>query len=136
MVSLQYEDTEILDLDPEFFISLLDHVCNNEGKSLYEIAIVFCSDEFLLDINNRFLNHDYYTDIITFDYVEDEKISGDLMISIDRVKDNALTEGVGFKEELNRVVIHGVLHLLGYDDKSSDEALLMREKEAFYLGFT
>ena len=136
MVSLQYEDTEILDLDPEFFISLLDHVCINECKSLNEIAIVFCSDEFLLDINNRFLNHDYYTDIITFDYVEDEKISGDLMISIDRVKDNALTEGVGFKEELNRVVIHGVLHLLGYDDKSSDEALLMREKEAFYLGFT
>jgi len=114
----------------------LDRVCINEGKSLKEIAIVFCSDEFLLDINNRFLNHDYYTDIITFDYVEDEKISGDLMISIDRVRDNALTEGVSFKEELNRVVIHGVLHLLGYGDKSSDEVLLMREKESFYLGFT
>jgi len=136
MVSLQYEDTEILDLDPEFFVSLLDQVCNNEGKSLKEIAIVFCSYEFLLDINNRFLNHYYYTDIITFDYVEDEKISGDLMISIDRVRDNALTEGVSFKEELNRVVIHGVLHLLGYGDKSSDEVLLMREKESFYLGFT
>lgn len=136
MVTIQYEDTEILDLSPEFFVSLLKRICENEGKSLKEIALVFCSDSFLLDVNNRFLNHDYYTDIITFDYVEGNEISGDLMISVDRVRDNAEQEGVIFINELHRVIIHGTLHLLGYGDKSNEEISVMREKEDFYLGFT
>ena len=81
---------------------------------------MFCSDDYLLEINKKHLNHDYYTDIITFDYSE-KKISGDLLISIDRVKENAKTFSVSFIHELNRVVIHGVLHLCGYNDKTEEE---------------
>ena len=136
MVLLQYEDTEILDLDPEFFASWLSEVCSKEGKVLSEISIVFCSDNYLLDINRKFLDHDYYTDVITFDYVEDLNIIGDILISIDRVRDNAQGLGVTFNNELKRVIVHGVLHLLGYKDKSEEEELLMRSKEDFYLGFT
>lgn len=136
MVLLQYEDTEILDLDPEFFASWLSEVCSKEGKVLSEISIVFCSDNYLLDINRKFLDHDYYTDVITFDYVEDLNIIGDILISIDRVRDNAQGLGVTFNNELKRVVVHGVLHLLGYKDKSEEEEFLIRSKEDFYLGFT
>jgi rRNA maturation RNase YbeY len=136
MVSIQYEDMEILDVSPEFFISWLSKVCKKEKCALGEIGIVFCSDSYILDANNRFLNHDYYTDIITFDYREDNVISGDLLISVDRVRDNAEQEGIDWKVELNRVVVHGVLHIVGYTDKSSQDQIVMREKENFYLGFT
>ena len=136
MVHIQYEDTEILDLDPEFFVSWLSKVCSDEGKVLMAVSLVFCSDDYLLGVNRKFLNHDYYTDIITFDYVEGINISGDLLISIDRVRDNASREKVSLKQELDRVVVHGVLHLLGYKDKSKSEEQLMRSKEDYYLGFT
>ena len=136
MVHIQYEDTEILDLDPEFFVSWLSKVCSKEGKELTELSLVFCSDDYLLEVNKKFLNHDYYTDIITFDYIEGVNVSGDLLISVDRVRDNANKEEVSFNQELNRVVVHGVLHLLGYKDKSKSEEQLMRSKEDYYLGFT
>ena len=100
-----------------------------KGKSVGEINIVSCSDELLLDTNVRFLEHDYYTDIITFDNTEGDLISGDLMISFDRVKENAKNESVQFQEELRRVIIHGVLHLIGYGDKTDDEAKEMRAQE-------
>lgn len=128
MVELFFEDTDVLDLSPEFFVSWLSRVCALEKRTLEEISIVFCSDEYLLGLNKEYLSHDYYTDIITFDYYT-EDVTGDLFISIDRVRENAINNDVLFDNELRRVVAHGVLHLLGYGDKSKEEASLMRKKE-------
>lgn len=136
MVLIQYEDTEILDVNPEFFVSWFTKVCEEEGCVLGDIGVVYCSDSYILNANKQFLDHDYFTDIITFDYREGDIISGDLLISIDRVKDNAVAIGVDWTHELNRVMVHGLLHIIGYADKSSDEEKLMRSKEDFYLGFT
>ena len=105
----------------------------NEHKLPGEISVIFCSDDYLLKINEQYLNHNYYTDIVTFDYVENSVISGDLFISIERIKENAGEMGVSFDEELHRVIFHGVLHLCGYKDKTEAEKKLMREKEDFYL---
>jgi len=104
-----------------------------ENKKVGDITVLFCSDEYILSINNQYLKHDYYTDIITFDYCEENIISGDLIISIDRVKENAHDGDELFIDELHRVIIHGILHLLGYKDKSKTESKEMREKENFYL---
>lgn len=104
-----------------------------EGKNLSDINYIFCSDEYLLELNRSALDHDYYTDIITFDYCEGNVVSGDLFISIDRVADNAKTLNHNFIDELHRVMIHGVLHLCGYKDKSKKEEELMRKKEDYYL---
>lgn len=101
-------------------------VIENNNKKVGEIAYIFCSDEQLLEINKEFLNHDYYTDIITFDYSETDIVSGDLFISIDRIKDNAKTLDVSYQEELHRVIIHGILHLLGFKDKTDEESQNMR----------
>ena len=98
-------------------------------KKLGKISYLFCSDEMVYDYNLRFLNHDTYTDIITFDYVEGNLISGDIIISIDRVGENANSFSASFESELHRVIIHGVLHLLGFKDKSPDDAAMMRQKE-------
>lgn len=94
------------------------------------LSFVFCSDDYLLKINQDFLQHDYYTDIITFDYSEGNKISGDLMISVDRVRDNARQHTISFEDELSRVMIHGVLHLLGFGDKTFEESSKMRKLES------
>lgn len=128
MVDLFFEDTEVLDLDPEFFALWISKICELEGKKTEEISVVFCSDKYLLEMNKQYLDHDYYTDIITFDYYT-EDISGDLFISIDRVKENSEINNVSFDNELKRVVAHGILHLLGYGDKSEEESKLMRKKE-------
>lgn len=104
-----------------------------EGFVLADIAIVFCSDEYLLEINRKFLKHNYFTDIITFDYSEGKRLSGDLMISIDSVRDNASHYSTTFEQELRRVMIHGILHLAGYDDHSEEEKKIMRAKEDHYL---
>lgn len=104
-----------------------------EGGVLGEIAIVFCSDDYLLAINREYLKHDYFTDIITFDYSENGTVSGDLMISIDTVRSNAEKFGAGFDDELWRVMVHGVLHLLGYGDKTPEEETRMHALEDKYL---
>ena len=104
-----------------------------EKKFLDQISIIFCNDEYLLEINNRYLNHNYYTDIITFDYSEGNTISGDLYISIDMIKYNSNLYSVEIDEEFYRVIIHGILHLCGYKDKSSTEKENMTEKENSYL---
>ena len=98
-----------------------------------DLSFIFCFDEYLLKINKEYLNHDYYTDIITFHYVEGNIISGDIFISIDRVRDNAQQYGVSFENELSRVIIHGVLHLIGFDDKDESSQSIMRMKEDEYL---
>lgn len=105
----------------------------SEGKSLKDISVVFTDDDYLLEVNKQYLNHDYYTDVITFDYSSFPEVSGDIMISLDRVKDNAETLSVSFQEELNRVIYHGLLHLCGYKDKSGADEKLMRTKENYYL---
>ena len=107
----------------------ISEVIKTYGKKLGKINYLFCSDEYVYDANVRFLNHDTYTDIITFDYVEGNLVSGDIMISVDRVGENAKNLNVPFEQELHRVIIHGVLHLLGFKDKSESDAAIMREKE-------
>lgn len=129
MVSIHFEDIEILDLRPEFFDLWLSDVCQQEGKSLGDLSLIFCSDEYLLKMNVEHLNHDYYTDIITFDYSEGTTVCGDLFISLDRVRDNAASMDELFHVERNRVVVHGLLHLIGYGDKSNAESVVMRSKE-------
>lgn len=108
-------------------------VCSSESKKLGDIAFIFCSDDYILDVNVEYLGHDYYTDIITFDYCEGDRISGDLFISIDSVRDNAEHFGVDFETELNRVMVHGVLHLIGYDDHNDEDIKMMRAKEDYYI---
>nr|WP_294905548.1 rRNA maturation RNase YbeY [uncultured Lacibacter sp.] len=112
----------------------LNTIFRKEGLILAELNVIFCTDEALLEINRNFLKHDYYTDIITFPLsLKSEPIVAELYISIDRVKDNAKTGAVSFKQELHRVIFHGCLHLAGYGDKSSQQIKKMREREDHYL---
>ena len=105
-----------------------------EGSMLRSLNVIFCTDDALLVINRDFLNHDYYTDIITFPINKDKSsVEAELYISIDRVKENAKEGNVSFKEELHRVIFHGCLHLVGYNDKSSQQIKEMREREDHYL---
>lgn len=107
---------------------------NEEGKKMNTISFNLCSDEYILQLNNEALQHDYYTDIITFELNEkNEPIEGDIYISIDRVKDNAKSLNIPFLSELQRVLIHGILHLCGYKDKNAKEEKQMRAKENYYL---
>lgn len=108
-------------------------VAESEIKKLGNINIIFCSDNYILDVNVKYLGHDYFTDIITFDYCEKDILSGDLFISIDTVRDNAEFYKTEFNDELNRVIVHGLLHLIGYDDHTPEEQKIMREKENYYL---
>ena len=111
----------------------LKEVAEKEGRKIGDINIIFCSDSYLLDVNKKYLGHDYYTDIITFDYCEKDILSGDLFISVDCVRDNASFYGTEFSNELNRVMVHGVLHLIGYDDHTDEDIAVMRSKENTYL---
>ncbi|MEX1193333.1 MAG: rRNA maturation RNase YbeY [Brumimicrobium sp.] len=111
----------------------LQRLAKEENKTLGPISIILGSDDWLLKANNTYLNHDFYTDIITFDYSEDNTISGDLLISVERVYDNADQFNVSRETEFNRVVVHGVLHLVGYKDKSDKDSIEMRKKEDYYL---
>lgn len=113
--------------------SYLKDLVISEGKKCGDISIVLCSDEYLLNVNNEYLKHDFYTDIITFDYSEGLLISGDLMISIDRICENASTNKVESLVEFYRVCFHGVLHLCGFKDKTKADKELMTSKENFYL---
>lgn len=111
----------------------LEEIILSEGKKIGEINYIFCNDEYLLKVNQDYLQHDYYTDIITFDYVKGKTISGEIFVSLQRISDNASTLSKNFEEELRRVLAHGILHLSGYKDKTEEEEKLMRSKEDFYL---
>ena len=104
-----------------------------EKRSLESLNVIFCSDDYLLQLNKEYLDHDYYTDILTFEYKNDP-IEGEIYISIDRITENAQTHQTTFREELNRVIAHGVLHLCGYSDHSDEEKRTMSKKEDFHLG--
>ena len=133
MISYFYEDTKFVFKGRQRNNRWLRLVAESEIRRMGDLSIVFCSDNYILDMNIKYLQHDFFTDIITFDYCEGEKISGDLFISVDSVRENALLYGATFEEELNRVMVHGVLHLIGYDDHTKAEQKTMREKENYYL---
>ena len=133
MVSYFKEDTSFTFKEKRLTSRWLKFVAQAEAKKLGDIGIIFCSDNYILDVNIKYLGHDYYTDIITFDYCEGDVLSGDLFISIDSVRENASFYGVEFSTELNRVIVHGLLHLIGYDDHSEDDIAVMRAKENYYL---
>ncbi len=107
----------------------IKEVIASEGKKAGEISFIFCNDEYLLEINQQYLDHDTYTDIISFDNSVGNILNGDIFISTERVAENASEYGVTFEEEIKRVIVHGVLHFCGYKDKSKEEAQLMRTKE-------
>ena len=128
MISFNYESDFILEQEP-VYASWIETIILSENKTLGEISYIFCNDEYLHNINMQYLNHDTLTDIISFDYTEGDIISGDIFVSIERVKDNAIDFKVTFEEELKRVLAHGVLHYCGYKDKTNTDATLMRTKE-------
>lgn len=133
MIEFHSIDKEVPAIESELFVLALKSLIEQEKKALGNVNIITCSDEYLLEMNRTHLNHDYYTDIITFDYCEENFVSGDLFISVDRVRENAEINNVSITEEFARVCAHGVLHLCGYADKSSEDELIMRSKEEFYL---
>lgn len=113
--------------------SFAKELVKNENKVLKDLSFVFTDDDYLLEVNKQYLNHDYFTDVITFDYSNFPNVSGDVMISLDRVKDNAEALGLDFELEFYRVVFHGLLHLCGYKDKKKEDIALMRSKEDLYI---
>jgi rRNA maturation RNase YbeY len=128
MISFNYESDFILEQEP-VYASWIETIVLSENKTLGEISYIFCDDAYLHNINMQYLKHDTLTDIISFDYTEGDVLSGDIFVSIERVKDNAIDFKVAFDEELKRVLAHGVLHYCGYKDKTDTEAALMRAKE-------
>lgn len=133
MVAFYFQDTDFKLKHKTRIKKWLKLVAESEVYVLADISVIFCSDNYILDINQRFLQHDYFTDIITFDYTEGDRISGDLFISVDSVRENSLEYGTEFDDELHRVIVHGILHLIGYDDHTEDEIKVMRSKEDYYL---
>ena len=128
-ISYFSEDTDFELADADNHTQWLKKIANVHNSEILSLTYIFCSDEYLLNINKSYLNHDYYTDIITFPYKQGEELESDIFISIDRVQDNAAQAGVSFTEELHRVMAHGVLHLIGFGDKTEEEAKIMRKKE-------
>ena len=133
MVSYFFEETDFKFKNRRLNNAWLKTVAGSEIKKLGDINIIFCSDNYILDVNQRYLQHDYFTDIITFDYCEGDVLSGDLFISVDSVRENSFFYGTDFENELNRVIVHGLLHLIGYDDHTDEDIRTMREKENYYL---
>ena len=131
MISFNYESDFKLHNEKELSI-WISSVINSEGFKEGDINYIFCNDDYLLQLNQEFLNHDTLTDIISFDYTLGKEINGDIFISIERVLDNAKDYQVDFSNELHRVMIHGVLHYCGYNDKTQKETQLMRIKENHY----
>ena len=132
MIQYFFENIQPIEIEPEFNIWLAS-IINLECKKLGEIQYIFCDDEYLLEINKSYLNHDYYTDIITFDYVKGKKISGDIFVSLPRIFENATEFSTEKNTELKRVLAHGILHLCGYKDKTDEDQEMMTYKENFYL---
>ena len=133
MISYYFQDVDFKFREKRRTNQWLRLAAESEIRRIADISIIFCSDPYILDINQKYLGHDYFTDIITFDYCEGDSLSGDLFISVDSVKENSIEYGTDFKDELNRVIIHGLPHLIGYDDHTVEEIAVMRMKENYYL---
>ena len=133
-IEFHFEDIVISDFNPEFFRLWITEVTKHHNASIGELNYIFCSDEYILDVNKQHLNHDYFTDIITFNYNIDDVISGDVFISYDTIKSNAVEYSNGsVQDELDRVVIHGVLHLIGFNDKTEELQVEMTKQEDIAL---
>lgn len=128
-IDFNFIDVEIPDFNSEFFCLWLSGIAKSHSCKINELTYIFCSDDYLLEMNKSYLNHDYYTDIITFNYNEGTSLSGDLFISYDRIVDNAKELEVDITDELHRVMAHGLLHLVGFDDKSDKDQAIMTEEE-------
>ena len=133
MISYFFEDTDFQFRKKTLNNKWLRLVAESEIRRIGQINIIFCSDNYILDVNQQYLQHDYFTDIITFDYCEGDRLSGDLFISVDSVRENSIEYDTEFDDELNRVIVHGVLHLIGYDDHCDEDIEIMRKKEDYYL---
>jgi rRNA maturation RNase YbeY len=134
MIDICFEDIEQNDLvNVSFLQSWFLSVIQRFNKQQGDITIVFCSDPYILEMNRSHLNHDYYTDIITFDYCEGDLVSGDLFISLDTVSSNSIELGTSFIDETHRVCVHGLLHLLGFKDKTAEDEKEMRRQEDIML---
>lgn len=133
MILYYYEDIDFQFRNKTRTNRWLRLVAESEIKRIGDISIIFCSDNYILDVNQKYLQHDYFTDIITFDYCEGDRLSGDLFISVDSVRENSIEYGTDFSDELNRVIVHGLLHLIGYDDHTEADVAVMRKKENYYL---
>lgn len=133
MIRYFYEDTQFHFKPKSLTKQWLKTVASSELKKIGDINVIFCSDNYILDVNVKYLSHDYFTDIITFDYCEGDTLSGDLFISVDSVRENSIFYNTQFDTELNRVIVHGILHLIGYDDHNEEDIAVMRQKENFYL---
>ena len=129
VIQFYYEDIDWVLPAAFAYVSWLHKVAASHGATIVEVQYIFGSDDYILDINKQYLQHDYYTDIITFPYSEGQQISADIFISVDRVEDNASTYGVSFEEELCRVMAHGILHLIGFGDKTDEQSVSMRSAE-------
>ena len=132
MIQFFFENTEKITIESTL-AAWLEDIILTEGKKPGNINYIFCDDEYLLQVNKEYLQHDYYTDIITFDYVKGKTISGDIFVSLPRIFDNAETLSKDFDSEFFRVLAHGILHLCGYKDKTDEEISEMRNKEDYYL---
>lgn len=128
-ISFVNQDISFILKQKLLIIKWIKLVAQNNQKKIGNISYAFCSDSYILAANNQYLNHNFFTDIITFDYCENDIIEGDILISIDTVKDNSNSYGVPFEVELHRVIIHGILHLVGFDDKTDTQQKIMRNKE-------
>lgn len=129
------EDIDLPEFSADRVFTTILHIAESENTEFGFLNIIFCSDEYLLDINKQYLDHDYYTDIITFQYDETDNVSSDIFISLDRVAENASDLSVPFENEFYRIIIHGVLHLSGYKDKEEADKLIMTQKEDKYLSY-
>ena len=132
MIQFFFENTDEIKL-PLNLAEWAENIIISEQKKPGKISYIFCDDEHLLEINRTYLDHDYYTDIITFDYVKGKTIAGDIFVSLQRISDKAVTLSSDIENELLRVVAHGILHLCGFKDKTEEEIKEMRAKEDFYL---
>ena len=132
MIQFFFENIDKITL-PENVAAWVDQLVVSENKKVGEINYIFCDDEYLLQVNRDFLKHDYYTDVITFDYVKGKTISADIFVSLPRILENASMLSKDFNSELLRVLAHGILHLCGYKDKTDEEISKMRQKEDYYL---
>jgi probable rRNA maturation factor len=131
-ISFFNEEIELPLFDQAKTIDIYARIASDHEESIDYINVIFCSDEYLLNVNQEYLQHDYYTDIITFDYSEEE-LASDMYISVDRVAENASELQLDFSQELYRILIHGMLHLVGYEDKDEDSKIIMTSKEDHYL---
>ena len=133
MIYFHFENIPTQKIEKQKLKSWIKQSANSENWSIGNINIIYCSDEYLRDVNIKYLKHNYYTDVITFDSNDGRMLNGDIFISWNRVDENASEENVLFMDELKRIIIHGILHLMKYMDKESEDRKVMTEKENYYL---